>query len=138
MCLGIPGLVVQCDEVSAELLSGLVELRRVLRPSSPFLCAFTPPSGGMKAGLIGLFTRAGFTDVELSLQPEVHGHGSPGFEPWVRNIIGNVRSGERGLVESGLAAPADIARAVSELEALLGRRDASAIFAWNRAAAAKS
>lgn len=60
-----------------DRLSGLVELRRVLRPSSPFLCAFTPPSGGMKAGLIELFTRAGFTDVvlaESSVGFTVRGH----------------------------------------------------------------
>lgn len=49
-----------------DRLAGLRELRRVLRVGAPFLCAFTPPSGGTRAGLTDLFTQAGWTDVALT------------------------------------------------------------------------
>ena len=81
--------------------------------------------------LYGLFRRAGFTEVELSVQPEVHWHGSPGFAAWVRNIIGNLDSARRGIDESLLT------RAVAELTGLSGRDDASAVFVWNRAIAVR-
>lgn len=50
--------------------AGLIELRRVLRPNAPFACAFTPPSGGQKAGLSELFAQAGFIEVTISDFPE--------------------------------------------------------------------
>lgn len=81
--------------------------------------------------LFRLFRAAGLTDVELSVQPEVHWAGSPGFDAWVRNIIGNVDSARRGI-------DAEVAdRAVAELERFLERDDASVIFVWNRAAGVK-
>lgn len=49
-----------------DRLAGLRELRRVLRAGAPFLCAFTPPSGGTRAGLTDLFTQAGWIDVALT------------------------------------------------------------------------
>jgi SAM-dependent methyltransferase len=79
--------------------------------------------------LFRLFRNAGLRDVELSLQPEVHWAGSPGFEPWIRNTIGNIESGRRGI------AVADAA--IAELEAFLQLRDASVIFLWNRAVGVK-
>lgn len=48
-----------------DRLAGLLEVRRVLRPASQFLCAFTPPSGGSKRGMIDLFSQAGFVDVSI-------------------------------------------------------------------------
>ena len=77
--------------------------------------------------LFRLFRNAGFPDVQLSLQPEVHWAGGPGFEAWVRVIIGNIE-GVRANIGTELAD-----RAIAELEALLERDDASVIFAWNRA-----
>jgi ubiquinone/menaquinone biosynthesis C-methylase UbiE len=87
--------------------------------------------------LHALLHAAGFHQIELSVQPEVHWFGSPGWERWIANIIGNVESARRGLVEHGLATSADIDRAVDELQALCGRPDGSATFVWNRARATK-
>jgi SAM-dependent methyltransferase len=140
----------------------LAEMRRVLRPGGRALAQennieinrFDPPCpkfdalwsrfGTLQAQLGGdafvglrlhrLFRQAGFRDLQLSIAPEVHWSGSPGFEPWVHNLIGNIRSGERKLLETGLATPAEIAAAIDELGTLLRRDDASAIFYWNRAA----
>jgi hypothetical protein len=77
--------------------------------------------------LYRLFQDAGVAHVELSVQPEVHWSGSPGFEPWIRNLIGNLDSARRGLHAT------IVARAIDELLALLQRKDASCIFVWNRA-----
>lgn len=81
--------------------------------------------------LFRLFRQAGLREVELSVQPEVHWAGSPGFETWVRNVIGNVDSARRG-IDAGVADAA-----VAELESFLGREDASVNFVWNRAIATK-
>src|SRR5262245_10692178 len=51
--------------------------------------------------LYRLFQKAGLANVELSVQPEVHWHGSAGFSSWIQNILGNLASAEQGLVESG-------------------------------------
>ncbi|MEX2026589.1 MAG: methyltransferase domain-containing protein, partial [Pirellulaceae bacterium] len=93
-------------------------------------------------GLIGrrlyrLFRDAAFSQIELSIQPELHWHGSPGFAPWIENLMGNIRSGHQGLIESGLCSPEQIGLALSELSALKPRRDASFTFMWNRAAAVR-
>jgi SAM-dependent methyltransferase len=85
--------------------------------------------------LYRLFRSAGFSAVELSIQPEVHWHGSPGFAPSIENTIGNVESGRQGLVETGLASGAQIDDGLGELRALLGNTDASTLFTWNRALA---
>jgi ubiquinone/menaquinone biosynthesis C-methylase UbiE len=83
--------------------------------------------------LFRLMQGAGLTDIELSFQPEAHWYGSPAFEPWVRNIIGNVESGRAALVQTGLCQAPLVDEAVAELAALTGRPDASAGFCWNRA-----
>ena len=91
-------------------------------------------------GLIGrrlyrLFREAGLSQIELSVQPELHWHGSPGFAPWLENLAGNVRSGQRGLIESGLCSQEQIERALAELLTLKSRDDGSFSFVWNRAMA---
>lgn len=93
-------------------------------------------------GLIGrrlyrLFRQSGFEQIELSVQPELHWTGSPGFAPWIENLVGNIRSGQRGLVESGLCIAKQIEWAVTELTDLRKRDGASLTFAWNRAMAAR-
>lgn len=87
--------------------------------------------------LFRLFSGAGFSHTKLSIQPEVHHSGQPAFEPWVRNLIGNVRSGEAALMSQGLASRAEIDAAIAELEGLIARSDASALFYWNRAVGMK-
>ncbi len=85
--------------------------------------------------LFRLMKGAGFRDITLSIQPELHHAGQESFPWWVRNLIGNVRSGERAMIEHGLATRQEIEDAVGELEALIKRDDATALFYWNRACA---
>src|SRR5438132_1183395 len=40
--------------------------------------------------LYRLFRQAGFSRIELSVQPEVHWHGSIAFAGWIQNVIGNI------------------------------------------------
>jgi SAM-dependent methyltransferase len=91
-------------------------------------------------GLIGrrlfrLFRHAGFTDIHLSLQPEVHWHGSPGYRACLDNIIGNLESARRGMVESASITAYDLDAGVADLERLKAREDGSSVFVWNRAMA---
>lgn len=143
----------------------LAEMRRVTRPSGRVaalendisLLRVDPPCPAFEAvwaafaqyqrrlggdGLVGsrlfrLFRAAGFVRVELSVQPELHWSGSPGYAAWIENLIGNVEGARRGLTDSGLCHPEEIARAVAELSGLRERDDASANFVWNRAAAVR-
>jgi ubiquinone/menaquinone biosynthesis C-methylase UbiE len=91
-------------------------------------------------GLIGrrlfrLFRSAGFTDIELSLQPEVHWQGSVAFGPWMTNLRGNLESARRGLEQSAACGRSKLDAAIAELDELARRPDASAYFMWNRAIA---
>jgi hypothetical protein len=85
--------------------------------------------------LYRLFHLARFSRIELSVQPEIHWHGRPSFEPWVRNIAGNIESAREGLVRASLCDIATIDRAIAELNELLVRPDASSQFMWNRVTA---
>jgi ubiquinone/menaquinone biosynthesis C-methylase UbiE len=85
--------------------------------------------------LYRLFRKAGFSHIELSVQPEVHWCGSAGFPGWIQNVIGNVESARHGMVGSGLCSEAQIERAITELADLSRRDDASSHFIWNRAIA---
>ena len=62
--------------------------------------------------LYRLLHHAGFRDIELSVQPEVHWQGSPGWIPWVTNIIGNVESARDALLRRGLCTERGIDTAV--------------------------
>jgi SAM-dependent methyltransferase len=84
-----------------------------------------------------LFREAGFTDIALSLQPEVHWWGSPGFAPWVQNTIGNVAPARAALLAGGHCTGAELDQAIAELSALLPDPRASTNFAWNRAMAVR-
>jgi len=91
-------------------------------------------------GLIGrrlfrLFRHTGFTDIELSLQPEVHWHGSPGYMACLDNIIGNLESARRGMVESAAITTDDLDAGIADIARLKTRDDGSSVFVWNRAMA---
>ena len=91
-------------------------------------------------GLIGrrlfrLFRAAGFTDIELSVQPEVHWFGSPGYVAWVHNIIGNLESARHGMLAAGAISQEDLDAGVADLERLKTEPTGSALFVWNRAMA---
>jgi len=93
-------------------------------------------------GLIGrrlfrLFRGAGFSDVELSVQPEGHWHGSPGYVAWVHNIIGNLESARLGMVGAGVISERDLNDGLAELERLKADSTGSAVFVWNRAMAVR-
>lgn len=93
-------------------------------------------------GLVGrrlfrLFRSAGFSAIELSVQPEVHWHGSAGYVAWVHNIIGNLESARNGMLAAGVLSTADFEAAVAELERLKGDSLGSAMFVWNRAVAVR-
>lgn len=143
----------------------LAEMRRVARPGGRVaacendvtLVRFDPPcpafdhvwsafqqyqerlggDGRIGRRLYRLFRQVGFTRIELSIQPEVHWHGSAGFEAWVENIIGNVESARQGLVRSNLVSEAELLKAIGELRELATQDDASSHFAWNRAVAVR-
>jgi len=93
-------------------------------------------------GLVGrrlfrLFKSAGFSAIELSVQPEVHWHGSAGYVAWVHNIIGNLESARNGMLAAGVLSTADFDAAVDELERLKTDPLGSAVFVWNRAIAVR-
>jgi ubiquinone/menaquinone biosynthesis C-methylase UbiE len=88
--------------------------------------------------LYRLFREAGFSRVELSVQPEIHWHGSPGFAAWMQNAITIVEGAREGLVRSGLCEDVQVGAAVAELTAVTDRDDASSIFVWNRALAIRT
>lgn len=141
----------------------LSEMRRVLRPrgrvfvmeNDVSVCRFDPETPSFdhvwarfvelqqKLGgdaligrrLFSLLKRAGFREVRLSIQPEVHWSGSPRFAAWIDNLAGNVRGAAESLVRHGLATVVEIERALSELSTLAQRDDATAWFHWNRAEA---
>jgi SAM-dependent methyltransferase len=141
----------------------LREMRRVARPGARVgvcendvsLMRFDPPCPAFERawdvfarfqatlggdGLIGrrlyrLFRDAGFTDIELSVQPEVHWHGSSGYVAWVDNIIGNLDSARNGMLAAGVITEGGLNAAVADLERLKTREDGSAVFIWNRAMA---
>jgi ubiquinone/menaquinone biosynthesis C-methylase UbiE len=83
--------------------------------------------------LFRLFREAGFARVELSIQSEVHHHGTPAFRPWVENLIHNVKPVAEQLVAHGLATADEIRRGVEELQCLVENPAATALFYWNRA-----
>jgi ubiquinone/menaquinone biosynthesis C-methylase UbiE len=88
--------------------------------------------------LFALFKQAGFAEIKLSIQPEIHCAGQPTFRPWLENQMGNVEGGAEELQKHHLATREEIDGALVELRALVERDDASAIFYWNRASALKS
>jgi SAM-dependent methyltransferase len=87
--------------------------------------------------LFALFKRAGFIEIKLSLQPEIHYAGTETFRPWIENLIGNVESGAAELQQRRLATAEEIAEATGELRSFSEREDACALFYWNRAAGVK-
>ena len=104
------------------------------------LAAFQKQLGGdahIGRRLFALFRAAGFAPVELSLQPEVHWQGSPGFAGWIENLLGNLRSAEKEIAVAGLCSQELLERAKQELRAVANHRDGSMIFAWNRAVAVR-
>ena len=87
--------------------------------------------------LLPLLDGAGFRNIQLTVQPEVHYSGSPTFLPWIENLIGNIRSGEQELLDHELATVDDIRQAIEDLRRLMNDPAGSAFFYWNRARGVK-
>jgi ubiquinone/menaquinone biosynthesis C-methylase UbiE len=87
--------------------------------------------------LFRLMTEAGFEDIRLSIQPEVHCHGMPTFRIWLENLMQNVRPSEEQFIARGMATAEDIAKAKQEVAELVENRLGSAYFYWNRACGRK-
>jgi hypothetical protein len=87
--------------------------------------------------LFPLLKRAGFEEINLSIQPEIHYSGRPSFRPWIENQIGNIEGAAAELEAHGLATTEEISLAIDEARALLERDDGCAFFYWNRASGVK-
>lgn len=88
--------------------------------------------------LFGLLRQAGFTEIQLSIQPEIHPHGSPGFAPWIENLRHIVQSQQDELIGRGLATSTEVIQGLGELSACLENPNACAWFYWNRAVGMKA
>jgi hypothetical protein len=88
--------------------------------------------------LFGLMRQAGFADVALSIQPEIHPYGSPGFAPWIENLLHIAQSKRDELVGRGLATHEEFTHGRAELAACLQNSNACAYFYWNRAIGVKA
>jgi SAM-dependent methyltransferase len=87
--------------------------------------------------LFPLLKQAGFEEIKLSIQPEIHYCGKPSFRPWIENQIGNIEGAAAELAAHGLATKEEIRLAIDELRELMERDDGSAFFYWNRASGVK-
>jgi len=87
--------------------------------------------------LFRLLRDAGFQGIELSVQPELHWHGSPDFDTWLANLAGNLASARHAIEDGGFAPPGIIAEGMEAVRALSEVPSASATFVWNRARAIK-
>ena len=85
--------------------------------------------------LFRLLAVAGFSRIKLSMAPEVHHAGEPGYRPWIENLAGNIRSAEDALVRRAYCSREEIRQAYDELEALAENKHGAAWFYWNRASA---
>jgi len=83
--------------------------------------------------LLPLLAEAGFQNIQLSIQPEVHHAGTTTYLVWIENLIGNIRSGESELLKRGLATEEQIQLGIEELRQLMSNSSGSAFFYWNRA-----
>jgi SAM-dependent methyltransferase len=87
--------------------------------------------------LLPLLKQAGFEEIVLSIQPEIHYSGGPSFRPWIENQIGNIESAATELEAHALARKEEIRLAVDEARALMEHEDGCAFFYWNRASGVK-
>jgi SAM-dependent methyltransferase len=80
---------------------------------------------------------AGFFDVELTIQPELHYAGTPSFELWMFNALKILEASGPDIIEKGLATTEELRQARSEIERFVTLKDAASYFYWNRARAVK-
>jgi len=79
----------------------------------------------------------GFSDIHISLQPEMHAYHEPGYAVWVMNLIALVSGAKQHLLERGFVSSDQFEAAINELKALLLTSNGSVYFYWNRLKATK-
>ncbi len=79
----------------------------------------------------------GFDQIQISLQPEMHGFNEPGFVVWVKNLIALLMGAKSHIISDKYLSDKQFNDAISELEALHDNRRGSVYFYWNRLEAAK-
>jgi hypothetical protein len=100
------------------------------------ICRLTGRLGGnalIGKKLLPLLKRAGFQEITLSIEPEIHYSGKSSFSAWIENQIGNIESAISELLLQQLATEEEISLAIAELRSWQARNDACAFFYWNRA-----
>lgn len=65
--------------------------------------------------LFYLLKIAGFTEIELSIAPEIHSKDSATFESWIDNLIGNIIGVKEKLFELKMASVKEIQEVIEEL-----------------------
>jgi ubiquinone/menaquinone biosynthesis C-methylase UbiE len=85
--------------------------------------------------LLRLLSEAGFTQIELSLAPEVHHFGTPFYTAWLQNLIDNIRGAAERLTADDAIDAAEVNEAVDELRRLTTSPVGATTFYWDRATA---
>lgn len=80
---------------------------------------------------------AGFDDIRISLQPEMHAYHEPGYGIWLRNLIALHKGAENHIVSDRYLTRRQFDDAVTELTAMMENPRGSVYFYWNRVAARK-
>jgi ubiquinone/menaquinone biosynthesis C-methylase UbiE len=133
---GCKAYVVENDVTLNRLYPSTPTFDRLWSVEIPALQAALGGDAKIGSRLYALFVSAGFQNVELSIQPEVHWFGSPGFRAWVENLAAILRGASSGLIARGVERER-IEVACKELEQLLSEPTASAIFHFGRACGRK-
>ncbi len=76
--------------------------------------------------------RAGFRNLEISLASESRTAEDPAFRPWITNLIGNLESGRKNLIDKNFLNESEFQQALDELNEFMQHPFASTYFAWNR------
>jgi hypothetical protein len=85
--------------------------------------------------LLRLLSEAGFTQIELSVAPEVHHFGTRFYSAWLQNLIDNVRGAAERLLADGATDATEVNEAVDELRRLTANPVGATTFYWDRATA---
>jgi ubiquinone/menaquinone biosynthesis C-methylase UbiE len=80
---------------------------------------------------------AGFAEIQISLQPEMHAFNEPGYAIWMKNLIALLMSAKTHIISDNYLSEKQFNDAVAELEGMLANPRGSVYFYWNRVAAKK-
>jgi ubiquinone/menaquinone biosynthesis C-methylase UbiE len=79
----------------------------------------------------------GFQDIQISLQPEMHGYNEAGYGIWVKNLIALLMGAKSHIISDKYLSDKQFNDAISELEALHDNPRGAVYFYWNRLKAKK-